>query len=334
MTETMDLMPVANPDPSKIFVAGGVDSLLAEIDQRARSVVVDPTTAKGRKECSSLAYKVSQTKTFLDDLGKDHVAGLKAQAKEVDAERKKARDFLDALRDDIRQPVTDYENREKERVAAIKRRIDEFNPVWTSGPHGVVPITDIEAAITSLKAIDIDESFAEFQDEAATKRDAALFSLYEFLNSRREEEAQEAERKKAEEAARKEREEQIAKEAADNARREAEAKAQADKYRAELARQQEERRRLDAEKRAAEAEEHARIAAEEAVRREREAAEQKRRQQEHEEQARKRDKEHRALVHNAIMSDLMTHAALDQETAKNVVIAIAKGNIQNVRVEY
>ncbi|EES5368095.1 cell envelope biogenesis protein TolA, partial [Escherichia coli] len=38
------------------------------------SFVPDITTAKGRKEIAYLAYKVAQTKTYLDGLGKDLVA--------------------------------------------------------------------------------------------------------------------------------------------------------------------------------------------------------------------------------------------------------------------
>ncbi|OCS62006.1 hypothetical protein BBZ50_02590 [Escherichia coli] len=51
------------------------------------SFVPDITTAKGRKEIASLAYKVAQTKTYLDGLGKDLVAELKEIPKLIDANR-------------------------------------------------------------------------------------------------------------------------------------------------------------------------------------------------------------------------------------------------------
>ncbi|EGT6367902.1 cell envelope biogenesis protein TolA, partial [Escherichia coli] len=52
------------------------------------SFVPDITTAKGRKEIAYLAYKVAQTKTYLDGLGKDLVAELKEIPKLIDANRK------------------------------------------------------------------------------------------------------------------------------------------------------------------------------------------------------------------------------------------------------
>ena len=58
---------------------------------------------------SLLAYKVAQTKTYLDGLGKDLVAELKEIPKLIDANRKTVRDRLDELKAKARQPLTDYE---------------------------------------------------------------------------------------------------------------------------------------------------------------------------------------------------------------------------------
>lgn len=81
------------------------------------SFVPDITTAKGRKEIASLAYKVAQTKTYLDGLGKDLVAELKEIPKLIDANRKTVRDRLDELKAKARQPLTDYEE-EQARIKA------------------------------------------------------------------------------------------------------------------------------------------------------------------------------------------------------------------------
>ena len=97
-----------------------VDELLKAITDEVESFVHDLSTLKGRKEVASLAYKVSQSKTALDNLGKDLVTGWKAQSKKVDGSRKHVRDSLDALRDKVRQPLTDWENAEKKRIEDLR----------------------------------------------------------------------------------------------------------------------------------------------------------------------------------------------------------------------
>ena len=55
-----------------LFTEGqGVAELLADIRQKATSLVPDITTAKGRKEIASIAHAVARTKTYLDGLGKE-----------------------------------------------------------------------------------------------------------------------------------------------------------------------------------------------------------------------------------------------------------------------
>ncbi len=100
----------------------GLDPYLEKIKTEVESFVPDLSTKKGRDAIASLAYKVSQSKTALESIGKDLVAELKKQPKLVDTERKRVRDYLDDLRDEVRQPLTDWEadqeRLEAERIAA------------------------------------------------------------------------------------------------------------------------------------------------------------------------------------------------------------------------
>jgi len=101
--------------PTEIFRPGGIESILEQIAARARAEVPDATTHKGRSAIASLAHKVARSKTALDDAGKSLVAGWKQQSALVDAERKRARDFLDSLKDEVRRPLTEWEQ-EQERI--------------------------------------------------------------------------------------------------------------------------------------------------------------------------------------------------------------------------
>lgn len=86
-----------------LFTEGqGVAELLADIRQKATSLVPDITTAKGRKEIASVAHAVARTKTYLDGLGKEQTDKFKEIPKRIDANRKQIRDTLDALKDEVR----------------------------------------------------------------------------------------------------------------------------------------------------------------------------------------------------------------------------------------
>ena len=119
-----DLIPIEEINAIAVFAKGGIDSLLKRIDIEASTFVPDVETPSGRKEIASLARKVASSKVFLDKAGKELVKGWKDQAKVVDAERRKARDFLDDLRDKIRKPLTEYEE-EQERIVREAREAEE-----------------------------------------------------------------------------------------------------------------------------------------------------------------------------------------------------------------
>ena len=115
-----ELITLAETNAKSLFDGSSMDSMLSQIEVKARSYDLDISTPNGRKEIASVAYKIAQSKTAIDAAGKKMVEGIKAEAKVIDDERKKARDFLDNLKDEIRKPLTDFENAEKEREAQAK----------------------------------------------------------------------------------------------------------------------------------------------------------------------------------------------------------------------
>ena len=126
MEKSMEVAVIAVGTVSavEIYANNGMDPLLGKIKEHVLSFVPDVTTRKGRGEIASMAYKVAQTKTLLDNLGKDLTADWKAKAKVVDEERKRMREELDALKDKVRTPLTEFENREKERIESLLKRLD------------------------------------------------------------------------------------------------------------------------------------------------------------------------------------------------------------------
>jgi hypothetical protein len=235
-----------------------MDAILARIESEARSHAPDLSTSTGRKAIASVAAKVARSKTALDDAGKALNESARAQINAVDAERRKLRDRLDALKDEVRKPLTDWEVAEEARVSTLKARVERVRLAHEMLPPDYTA-EQAAALVARVEAIAIDDTWAEFTTEAARYKDQALATLRMMLAdaTKRETEAAELARLREEAAARAE---------ADRQREEAE-RAEAARVAAEKA----EAGRLARIK--AEAEAQAKAEAERAVRAAQEAAE-------------------------------------------------------------
>ena len=347
MTKEIAIIEIPEDRALDIFTADrGLDPYLEQIAEQARSFVPDLSTKKGRDNIASIAYKVRQSKSAMDKAGKALVDRLKEQPKLVDRERKRMREFMDALADEVRRPLDELEAKEAARVQAHKEaveRIVSFRDVLDDDNSETVA-----AAIKHVESVVVDESFEEFEAEAHREKAKTLECLHAAYERRKEREAEQAElerlRAEAQERERKEREERIAREAEERARREAaeaaerekaeaEAKAKAEREAAErremelrLAAEQAERQRLEAIERA----ERAAKETEERLKREAEAE-----ASAEAEEIRKReaDKKHRAKINNAIL-EALEPTGITQDQAKKIVTLIAKGQVPHVKIQY
>lgn len=260
------------------------DDLLAKIKAEVSTHVPDLTTDKGRKAIASLAFKVTKTKTALDDAGKKLTEDKRKEIAVVDASRRNIRDKLDELRDEVRKPLTDWEEAEEarqERVKAALSRLDSLTAIQVDDDSDVVALRLEEAEAFAIDP----EEFRETAEIAQASKVRVVENLTAYHAKLLREEADRAElarlrreqeeREKAE-AARREQERQEREEAERRQREEAEA--------AERQRRQEEA----AARAKAEAEAVAQRAAEEAARKAREEAEAQARQEQEE-----RERKHR-----------------------------------------
>lgn len=332
--------------------AAKVDPILAAIKKVVAEFTPDITTAKGRAEVASMAHKVARSKTYLDGIGKDLVDQYKEIPKKIDANRKRIRDELDALKDEVRKPLTEWEEAEKARVQGIKDRIEAMRDALARNGE---TSTAIALEIRTVESMAIDESFAEFAGEAAQVKDSVVRKLRNDFEAAVKYEAEQAELKRLrEEAAKREaedRDRRIAEAAAEKAKRDAEEAAARERAEAERKAKEEreaaERRELEL-KLAAEKAERARLEAIERAEREKQAAiEAERRKQEEAERARlaeeareKADAERRAAdlanretIHRVIM-DALTRHGIPNKYAADVVSLLATESIPFVTVEY
>lgn len=323
----------------------GIQELFNRMAEQARSIVPDVSTKKGRDAIASQAYKVSKSKTAVDNHGKDLVAGIKAQAAVIDRDRKAWRDQCDALRDEIRKPLDEWEKAEEDRIQSIKNRISNFD----AGRVDTFSTSElIQTIISEVEATAIDESFAEFANEAAIKKDAALSSYKKSLEIALKREAEQAEleclRKSEQERLQREHEERIAHEAAERARLEAERKAKEEAERVEREKQ-EAIAKAEREKREA-AEREARLVAEKeaAELRAQHAAEAERKRIEAEqaakleaerqaEEARQANQAHRKKICNEALKGLLV-LGIDEAKSKEILQAINKGLVPHVSIKF
>ncbi|HEI8797252.1 TPA: hypothetical protein SLG82_004610 [Citrobacter freundii] len=323
MSEVTDLVVIDKQNAMAVFTTKEqLDPIIETIEKEARSLVPDVSTRKGRDAIASMAHKVARSKTYIDNAGKDLVAELKALPKQIDESRRIVRERLDALKDEVRRPLTEWEA-EQERIKA-------------------------EEAMNALHAEALEMNI-KFDQELAAKFEAdhemALLMNKDFDRDREEQ------RRQAEQAQR-ERDERLKQEAAEQARRDADAKHKAEieaaarreaeeKARAELA----ERQRVEAEQRAArekqEAEaraEREKAAAVEAERLKAKQAEDARLAEEKriaDEQAkREADVKHRKTVGTNIVNALTSHTSLTREQAIEVLTALKDDLIPCAKIHY
>ena len=240
-----------------------LDGLYNVVETKARALVADVTTKEGISQIKSTARQIASIKKRVDDIGKDVGAELKDLPKQIDANRKKWREDMEALQDEIRTPVTEIENRQAE--------IEEIRAT-----HGKLVLSgseEIKAAIETLDKTELTgDKWKESLEDASDAVTAEKGALEVMLNAalKKEAEARELEelRKKQEEAERIIREQKIREEAERKAREEAEARDAAEKARLEREKAEAERKAAEAEKAAQEARER-----EEAARNSKEALE-------------------------------------------------------------
>lgn len=118
MSEVTDLVVIEKSNAMAVFTNNEqLDPIIEKIEKEARSLVPDVSTKKGRDAIASMAHKVARSKTYIDNAGKDLVAELKALPKQIDESRRIVRERLDALKDEVRRPLTEWEA-EQERIKA------------------------------------------------------------------------------------------------------------------------------------------------------------------------------------------------------------------------
>ncbi|SFK99853.1 hypothetical protein SAMN04488518_113149 [Pseudovibrio ascidiaceicola] len=311
-------------NPEKYFGEEGIsfEDLEAVIAAENAAFKADLSTEKGRKAIISFSRQCSTLKTAIDGAGKEKVASIKAQATAIDARRKTMRDFLDAMRDERRLPLDNWEAQEKSRIESHRTIIEGMIQ------NGCVAFNessaDIQKRIDAVRSVDVTEgAMQEFADQASSKKITTLESLDRHLKQALHTEEQQ--RKLAVLEAEKKAE--AAKAEADRKEREAEeeAKLEAEREKTREAEERAEKERIEADKARAAAKA---VAEAEAKRKAEDDAKRKA------DADRAANIEHRKKFNNAALKAIMEAAGIGEDRAKKIVQAIASGAIPHVSIKY
>lgn len=322
MSEIMDLVVIEKKNAMAVFTNNDqLDPLIEAIEKEARSLVPDVTTKKGRDAIASMAHKVARSKTYIDNAGKDLVAELKALPKQIDESRRVVRERLDALKDEVRRPLTEWEA-EQERIKAEEAMLalhvealamnEDFDRQLAARIE-----SDHEMALLMNDAFDREQ--AEKKAEAERQRIAREEEIKRLAEEKAKREAAEQAQREIDAAAAREREAILAKERAESEQREAVERAEREKQAAVEAERRKAQEEADRIRREAEQREQARL------------AEEKRKAEE--ESRRAADVEHRRGINTAAVQALINQG-IPHEWAKACIIAVALGKVPATTIKY
>ena len=350
-----------------------IDNIKSQVDEQFNSVVWDFTKEKDRKAVASMAYKVGRSKTAIDAEGKKLKEQYTVFTKAIDADRKSAREQLEAEQERIRKPLDDWEDAEKERVAKHEAFINEIGMYASNCIENQYTSSQINGAITRLESVIVDSSLEEFEDKATLAKYKMIDELkmlsIQVSKHEQHEDFLEKERIEEQQRIQQERDAQIAREATEKAQREAEEKARFEAERVHRekleAEQREEKLKLEAEQaliREAQLKEQAEQQAKQAEIDKAlsiERAEQAAKQAEHnkqlaiqaerdriereakdkaeaelkEQQAREANKAHKKAVCDSILVEL-AKLNIDEATGQNLIKAIYNNQIPNISIKF
>jgi hypothetical protein len=223
---------ISDENAPAIYVQNGLKPFIQMIKDEVCGEVPDLSTRKGRERIASLAATVSKRKVAVEKPGREYLRSIKELPKIIEAELREFVREADALRDEIRKPLTDWEEAE----AAKKLEIEAWVAELRLDPQ-IISAADSEylkISIGAFEGIVIDgEWLGEYEAEALRLKAGTLAALRAALEKREQYEAEQAElvrlRAEAEAQAQRDRDAEIARVAAEQARLQAEQRAQAER---------------------------------------------------------------------------------------------------------
>lgn len=184
---------IVESNPAIVLLdAKSKDDLFNHIRSEIEAFKPDLSTAKGRDAIKSFAFKITRTKTAVDDAGKKLTEEWRTKTSAVNEARREAKEELSAMADAVRKPLTDWEEAEKLRVDQCRETIQRLKAAMN------VYIEDTSETVRArgkeIYEIALDpERFGDMLAEAEDAKSTTVASLRAALTRLEKEEADKAE---------------------------------------------------------------------------------------------------------------------------------------------
>lgn len=327
---------------------------LAELKEKYGSEVPQCETKQGYERSKSIASECRSIRVALENKRKEIKAPALAFGKMIDSQAKDIKAEIEAIEQPHLNAYREQDEIKKQRKLAFEQRLIDIKDL-PNQTHDKSP-EEIELMIDELAEVSIDkETFGHKLEDAQGWIPSILEQLSlahsKAIDSRIEQERIEQERKELEELRalkakqeeeerqrklqaeieennriQAEREAKLAKEAEERAKAEMQAEIERQKLAAEQAQREAEERAKQAEIEAQQRIEQARIDEQNRIKAEEEKAEQERLQRE-------ANKRHIGNIRKQAKESLMA-LGIDEDKAKEIVLAIHNGEIKNVSIAY
>jgi hypothetical protein len=170
-----------------LFTPGTVDDKLTLVREKylADAAKLDTSTETKRKKLKSLAFELVKLRTSVEGRAKAHTIDTKRKLAQIDSEKRRICDIIQGIQDEVRKPLTEWENAEKFRVDGFSNVLAEINRMQ---PHTYPTIEALQAGIAKLGSLD-PSKMEEFSQQISTAKEAALKALTEDFVKRNQAEA-------------------------------------------------------------------------------------------------------------------------------------------------
>jgi hypothetical protein len=345
----------------KLFTPEGMDLIIKKIENEVANFEANIATKEGRAKIISMAAKIAKCKSPIKNLATELKEESKKLIDGVNSQWNRYEKAMDDLRDAVRKPVDEIEEREAAELEAKQSQLGLLEHLKNYIPDsGFMKMS--ESYNNALKRAEklMNFDWQDFQFKADATFDQVKNLLQSRLDAALKNEAEQAElaqlKKEKAERDKKDEEERIGKEAEERAKKEAEesikraeqAKIDAENRAKEserLAKEQAEKAelaRIQAEKKAKEEAERLAI---EAVEKERQRVAEIARKEAEENEKREANKRHRNKIEKKVLADIQLFVRMMTETesigilSQNelislIVKAVASGEIPNLTINY
>jgi len=340
--EVIEVLDIVEENYPQMYKTDGLGQFYEKAKAESEGEVPDLTTKKGRDRIASLAAKVSKSKKAVENPGREYNKIQKEIPKQIDAELKKFCTDMDALRDKIRKPLTDWENIEKKRIEDIEGYIEYlsgFKVVLNPDTGELMTAEELKVKQAEVKAIEIKESdFAEFTEKASEVQCDILDFFDTAIAQRVQFEIDQAEltrlKDESDERDRKDRDERIAREATEKANTESAQKIKDAEIEKQVAIK-------NAEREKQEAIDNAKKQADDAVEaeRQRKSAEEEQQRQETEEKLRQANiaaanETHQREINNLTLNELCKCGGITNTQAEKIVKGLVRKQFAHITINY